>query len=360
MVPRTPFNPALYLLIGMVGVSLWASFDVSVSLDKVTTLLVSLVLFWAVAGWVSTPARFAAAISGFLLTGTGLALAGLLGTRWQDKWPIIGPLVASWPTVVTGVPGAEAGANPNALGGALVLFLPAHVALLWWWLRARRTGDLPRALAPVWVGTLLALSASLVTVVLLATQSRGAWAGLAAAGLLAAWVHSGWRLRLALAAGVGATAWALRSLMSGPSFESRLEIWSRAWQALGDVWLTGMGLGTFRDVLPQLYPVYLTPADVPIAHAHNQFLQTGLDVGVPGLAAYVVLWVVAAITIGRAWRAAPASGVRTVAAGLGAGLTATLVFGLTDAIPLGAKVGVCFWLALALVAALPVATRYRP
>ena len=43
---------------------------------------------------------------------------------------------------------------------------------------------------------------------------------------------------------------------------------------------------------------------------------------------------------------------RTIAGGLGAGLIAHFVFSITDAIQLGAKVGVLFWLTLALAVAL--------
>jgi hypothetical protein len=51
-------------------------------------------------------------------------------------------------------------------------------------------------------------------------------------------------------------------------------------------------------------------------------------------------------------RAAVDPWLRVLARGLGAGLAAHFVFGLTDAVSLGARLGVFFWFALALAAGL--------
>jgi O-antigen ligase len=42
-------------------------------------------------------------------------------------------------------------------------------------------------------------------------------------------------------------------------------------------------------VVPVLYPLFTVPLDSDIAHAHNIFLQTALDLGIPGLVAYLAL-----------------------------------------------------------------------
>ena len=57
------------------------------------------------------------------------------------------------------------------------------------------------------------------------------------------------------------------------SLDSRVEIWSRALYALQDFPFTGVGLGTFRRVVNLLYPLFLVPPDVDIAHAHNIFCR---------------------------------------------------------------------------------------
>ncbi len=45
-----------------------------------------------------------------------------------------------------------------------------------------------------------------------------------------------------------------------------------------------MGLNTFREVVFLIYPIGVSPT-YNLGHAHNFFLQTALDFGVPGLIA---------------------------------------------------------------------------
>ena len=133
----------------------------------------------------------------------------------------------------------------------------------------------------------------------------------------------------------------------------RMELWSRALYGIQDFPITGMGMNAFRKVMPVLYPTFLTSPDFDVAHAHNHLLQAALDLGTP--------WTgrLSRDLAGR--RRAAGSCVpsrwsdplyRLMAGGLGAGLIAHFVFSMTDAIPLGAKVGVLFWLTLALVVSL--------
>ena len=70
----------------------------------------------------------------------------------------------------------------------------------------------------------------------------------------------------------------------------------------------------------------------------------------PRLVAYVALLFVAWVT---AWRvAARDRAMRPVALGLGAGLFAVHIFGLVDAMAVGAKPGFLLWMSLGLLAAL--------
>jgi O-antigen ligase len=119
-------------------------------------------------------------------------------------------------------------------------------------------------------------------------------------------------------------------------------------------------MGGFRRLMPALYPPFRTSPDFELPHAHNQFLQAALDVGIPGLIAFLALWIVAAVLLVQAYRAAADRRFRVLAAGLGCGLAAHFVFGLTDAITLGTKAGVLFWLILGLVAALHRVTAAPP
>jgi putative inorganic carbon (HCO3(-)) transporter len=136
----------------------------------------------------------------------------------------------------------------------------------------------------------------------------------------------------------------------------RVEIWSRAIYAIQDFPYTGCGLDAFRKVVQILYPLFRVSPDADVGHAHNIFLQTALDLGLPGLIGYVGLLAVAGACCWRvARRASRGTGraaLRPTALGLAAGLVALHTDGLMNALALGTKLAVVLWVALGLVAAL--------
>jgi putative inorganic carbon (HCO3(-)) transporter len=212
---------------------------------------------------------------------------------------------------------------------------------------------------------------------LMLTQSRSGWLG-GAAGLLALAILAGLASRqrrlqalavalpfaLILAFGtfivlrpdVLAGFLGVSGGVSGEiSFAGRPEIWSRAIYAIQDFSFTGTGLGAFRRVVNLLYPLFTVGPETDIAHAHNMFLQVAVDVGLPGLIAYLALLELAGVV---AWGTARRNSgiVRNLGLGCFAGLIALQVYGLTDAMALGSKPGLVFWMALGLIAVLPRVT----
>ena len=135
-----------------------------------------------------------------------------------------------------------------------------------------------------------------------------------------------------------------------------------------------MGMNAFRKVVLVLYPLFTISSEFDIAHAHNEFLQAALDLGIPGLVAFISLYIVAFWMLADGWRVTrhlqqntakspkgdycevPEEGslivTRSLILGLGGGLLAHLLYGLTDAVALGAKPGVLFWMLLGLIAGL--------
>ena len=77
--------------------------------------------------------------------------------------------------------------------------------------------------------------------------------------------------------------------------DQRLEIWSRALYMLQDFPFTGIGMGAFRQVANLLYPFFLAGPDAEIPHAHNIFLQVGVDLGLPGLIAWLALLILVCV-----------------------------------------------------------------
>jgi len=74
-----------------------------------------------------------------------------------------------------------------------------------------------------------------------------------------------------------------------PGLDGRVEIWSRAIYGIRDFSFTGMGLGTFRHIVPMVYPLFSVSPDLDVGHAHNELLQAGVDLGIPGLIAFIAL-----------------------------------------------------------------------
>jgi putative inorganic carbon (HCO3(-)) transporter len=363
LIPRTPLNTSLFVLLVTVAVSLFATFDVRVSLGKVSGVVLGVFVFWAVTRWVDTPMRLGVGMLGFVLAGAALSAIGLFGVSWTDKFPVLSAVLARLPRTIRGIPGAEEGFQPNAVAGCLVLFVPLQLALVALspneWLPETILTRRVDWMRPV-QGLLIALTAG----TLLLTQSRGAWTGvIIATAACCVWFSRATRVAAALATAVAVAAAIalgpgrvvdLTISQSGPgmagNISGRLELWSRALYAIQDVPLTGMGMNTFRKVLPVLYPTVLTTGDV--SHAHNHLLQAAVDLGIPGLVAYMSIWIVTGLLLVAVYRRSERRAYRAMSAGLGAGLIAHFTFSITDAIPLGAKVGVLFWLTLAMVVAL--------
>ncbi|MFK7800606.1 MAG: O-antigen ligase family protein [Anaerolineae bacterium] len=133
----------------------------------------------------------------------------------------------------------------------------------------------------------------------------------------------------------------------------RAEIWSRALDGIYDFPVTGMGINTFREVVHTVYPMFLVPQDVDIAHAHNQFLQVALDLGIPGLIFYVGILMLTFVFLVKCWSFSHHDENHKMAvAGVAGAFLASLVYGLADAIALGAVPSFVFWLLLAVTAAL--------
>lgn len=373
---RTPLNPAILLLAVMVLVSLYATYDFAQSFPKVMGMILAFGVYFATArvarrfkGW------WGAAILFCVLT-VGMAAFALLTVKWSAKIPVIGTFVARLQPRIVGLQGAAGGVSPNELAGALVWGIPVLMMLtIAIWMRRAQVDEMLGARK-----TMLALIAFVIATIftfaiLVLTQSRGGYLGLFVALGAMFLVVLSWRWRIVLvmvsALIVIAAIFLLPTGVLVPSensgalsiesaidtLEGRLEIWSRAIYGIEDFVFTGMGMNTFRRVVHVLYPLFLIGPDSDIAHAHNEFLQVALDLGVPGLIAFAALYIGAAMMLGAVWIRARTMmpdtfAVRAAVLGLGSGLLAHLVYGMTDAVTLGAKPGFMFWSLLGLIAGL--------
>lgn len=296
-------------------------------------------------------------VSGFIASGTVIAVAALFGTQWEVKIPVLTALLDQLPHPLRGAfSGAQDGFSPNQVAGSLLYVFALALALLGLKIRQRR-----------WASTLaLVVACAIIGVVLIATQSRAGFAGLVTSiAILLLWPHGWgrWLLGLGIVVGLAVLLFLpvrdilmavddttkVQGIYGSLSIAGRLEIWSRALVALQDFPFTGVGLGAFRGIVHEIYPLYLIPPDYDIAHAHNFFLQSGLDFGLGGLVAVLAVYSVAVVQCSALWRKQLFINHRVWGVGLLAALLGQAVFSLADAVSMGSKTNLLFWWLLGMV-----------
>lgn len=335
--PRTPFDISLAALGVALLLSLMAVFDWPASLPKIAGLLLGISLFHAAVYYMRNSREGVWYVTGaVVLAGTGMAALGLV--------------------LRTALPGLFGTAvNANEIAGVLAWVVPLLAALVVGYSAKLWNGETWQIrLVPLLLQGMLLLG----IVMLLLTRSRGGVASTAVALLIMVMLRYRW-LRWTIPAflvlgGAAIYAYGLETVFSGASsaslgLDSRLEIWSRALLALEDFPFTGLGLNGFREVVHVLYPLFSVSVEFDPGHAHNHLLQAGLDLGLLGLVAYLALWLG---SLGLLWRSLndPASGnYYALLIGLAGSLSAGWLFGVFDAIALGARPGFIWWLLLALL-----------
>ena len=289
---RTPADWPVGLLVVMVLVTLWATALPEITRPEVCRLLMGIAVYYAVANWTDSPVRLLFVVTG--LVATGLALA------------ILAPSLEGFPTLSGFSPAGlnrifgrlSNVVNPNVIAGALTVLAPLAMSLCLFPLSRR------------WLGVRMfgVIAAFTMVGVTILAASRGAWMGLAAAALVLIALRWRWGwLALPLGAvAAGLAGWQIgfgrmaEAVLTAPALggaEQRLEIWSRALYMVQDFPFTGIGMGTFRQVAHLLYPFFLAGPDAVIPHAHNIFLQVGVDLGLPGLIAWLALFL--SVCVGR-------------------------------------------------------------
>ncbi|MGI5858146.1 MAG: O-antigen ligase family protein [Tepidanaerobacteraceae bacterium] len=173
--------------------------------------------------------------------------------------------------------------NPNVLGEYLGLAIPLLLALFW------SSGKFRQK----W---LLAVVLGVLTLCLILTFSRGAWVGLAVSVFAFALLKEPRLLVLIVVLAILAPMFlpsvVTNRIASIGSLEDssnayRVTIWIAALRMTKDYWLNGVGLGLVA--FSRVYRDYMI-AGASAVHAHNLYLQVGLEMGIIGL--FALLWMV--------------------------------------------------------------------
>jgi O-antigen ligase len=230
--------------------------------------------------------------------------------------------------------------QPNPYAGYLGLILPIAFSLILWGLGARQTyyhpqntkGRAQSAVNPPRQHTLLitlvsAVAMGLMLAALFASQSRGAWIGLAAALAAVSLVRGGWTTALlvlvvavlATMAALGAfqmlspvvvqrfsdafTALSIPDITTAEVTDANFAAIERLahWQAALDMWRDHLWLGVGFGNYAVVYPAYAIGRWLdPLGHAHNYYLNVAAETGLTGLLAYGLFWTAA---FGMGWAA---------------------------------------------------------
>lgn len=363
----TGLETPIAILLIMAGIGYSISLEPAVSAPRFWSILLGVLFFYGFVNWLSyAPARLRQAAFLLGLLTLAILVASLVGTDWHNAHMLAVPwLYDHLPTWLRNLPtsGRQAGNelfNPRWVGITLAFLAPVFLAVFFFVKEPRLKG---------FSGVVGLLSAGMVFL----TQSIQGVLGLAAGLIfLIAWR---WRWTIYLFAGAALLVVIALALVSvtldgrglavhllstdnwaGIAIALRLDIWSRALAMLSDMPYTGIGLNMFPTILSHFYPGYLLG---PEAHAHNLYLQTALDLGVPGLLAFVWLMVAWGVSVRRNYRALSlilqpdgrSNESQILLAGLAAGAIAYLAHGVMDALMLGAKPSVALWILLAMGAA---------
>lgn len=356
----SPYDFAIMILLIMTGQSIVVSFDLEVALPKIISLLFSIALFYAVLDFGRNHSIFPI-VAVFLLGGIFLSLVGLVGKVWLPPYDILNGIRSSLQLDSLTIPGTVGGTiNENELAGALTWVAPLAFACF--------IGLGKRLWVRNKIIFLFVLIATILSCfVLIATSSRG---GILAFGsgitlVIAFFIPSRWRLVISIAFAtmilVGLTYFYGFELAGGDAIgdtlglTGRVEIWSRALVAISDFPFTGVGFNSFRHIVGVLYPLFIIPSTIDLAHAHNHLLQTALDVGLPGMVSYLALWFISAGLLWSARRKLIRRGLRrhsyyALVAGLSGSMLSGWVFGMFDAIALGSRPTFLWWMLLGLIA----------
>jgi putative inorganic carbon (HCO3(-)) transporter len=348
----------IIVLMALVGYSI--SVDPALSETRLWSLILGVVVFYGIVNSLNSDKQIWAAASILAILTVGIAGISLLGTDWQQTRLINAPWIYDrLPTLIRGLPNSGVPRpsdliHPRFVGITMGVFVAVFLALLFF-SRNRNLRILSFVVIFIGFGTLLL------------TQTLAGLAGL----LIAILFLVIWRNRLFILVIPFGLATVISGLLlldptrviqfllsiensAGIAVALRLDMWSRALAMIRDMPYTGIGLNTFPVIQSNFYPGFLLG---PEPHAHNLLIQTSIDLGLPGLVAFFWLIITWMFIVGKKYHARSNPEHRILLVGLIAGILSYIAAGSIDAMMLGSKPGVVFWILLGIGAA-PMRSQY--
>lgn len=286
----------LAVIVLMTAVGFAVTPDITYSLIAGVPLIIGLVLYWAISRFPRLT-RDLVLVAGLISLGT-LALSLVAGLAIIPRSHALLSAVTPLARLQAQLP---LRLNENVVAAALLLLIPLSLGQLLW---ARIPGSGRDGLR-----LLLALLAVCVSVAVMPfTKSQAAVVALAVAvglmlllrsprvGLVLLAIGAMVALALVLVTGWDTIAHRYLGEWTRIRLAVRTEIYHRALLLIASYPLTGVGLGCYEPTVRELYPLFYMPGATQTS-SHNLLLQVAVDLGIPGLLAYLLL-------LGHAIRAA--------------------------------------------------------
>jgi putative inorganic carbon (HCO3(-)) transporter len=350
----TNLDFAIILLVLTLVIGYWISIDRGMSWARMWSYLLGVFLFYTSVNCIKPSTHWQVSVGFIALVTMGIVLFSLVATDWSSvRLFNIPGLYELFPALLRNIPGSGVPReseliNPRAIGLTLGFLLPFLTPFLVFFSKGK-------------FRLILVISSLLALFTLLITQSLQGLIGLVASGLfILIWRNRKFALLiplgLAACAGLLIALGAQRTLIYlfsvdnpvGIAVTLRMDIWSRALAMIRDMPFTGIGLNIFPVIQSDFYTGYIIGPEV---HAHNLYLQTALDQGLPGLGAMLLLFIAWGITIKRHYSQASVPGQRILYVALAAAIISYLAEGLMDVQTLGAKPAPIIWIFLGIGAA---------
>ncbi len=350
----TPLKWPILILILMSGVSLLLTAEFETTSTQVSRLLAGLAGFFGLVNWARNRQQLFLASWVFIGAGLLIALAAPVIVRWNQAKgvPVPNAIYDVFPLLF------EDAVHPNVMVSIMILLIPLSLAYL---LYARQ--QVPWPLTAKWGQILLLTALIAMSIVLLLTKSRGGYAA-GAIGVLTVLWFSRQRIlvmfltliTISLGAylvveGEHQSQTMIGEITSAGTLAFRQQVWRIATWMMSDFPFTGVGMGAFNDVATRLYPFPVV--DDP--GAHNLALQVGVDLGIPGLIAFLAILILTVYMGLSSIAELNVSGdipLRALSIGLLAGIIALFFHGLVDITVWGTRVAYIPWLVIGLIAAI--------
>jgi putative inorganic carbon (HCO3(-)) transporter len=321
------------LFVILIVISTITSVNPSGSFRDLAIHLISLAFVFVVVNSIKDKKDLNVLLTFMVFTATIVALYGFyqykVGVEMEDKW-----------VDATNNPGLTARVfsvfgNPNICAEYLIMTIPIAFALFW------NTKKLSKKI-------IFLLSSLALTAALLLTYSRGGWVGFAF-GLFMFVLLVEKRLFLLL---IPLTIIALNFLppsivnrimsignLGDSSNSYRIRIWKIVLDIIKDYWVAGVGFGYIP--FKQVYETYIRT--MPAYHAHNMYLETLAEMGVPGFISLIIfIFILYKYSI-KTFKKCDDKYIKVMAGGVLSGLSAVFFHGLVENVLYLPKIIITFW-----------------